>query len=551
MGFKAWFLSLHRKLDLHKKVIPIIVICFSILIVLTIIVTSFIAYYFGLKHGKEVVLKREFELIYDTLIKHGAIIERMEGVPITNYKILRQEFLKKRPDVRIIRSNKIDEVFGKESLEYYPKDKIEENVLLTGNEEIILDLEKKFLRGIYPIKAKSDCLRCHYNIAENEVMGAINIGLPIGYIFEDLKLIVPLYIFLGLGGILTSSILVYLTYIFIAHKPLEKVGNLLNKVSEGDLTVELDKNIKEREDLVGKIAKSTERVLEYMKSFSSKTLDYSIKLVEEVDDIFKLVENVNEKIKFQTLKVAQSSIIADDFGLTIGEISRNISNINYTLKDLKSKIENLKEEEIKDLLPQIFNYIEKISEYTLEIATDIEKGMKTLETINQAFEEINQISSEVSQLIDKINEYTYETLLISSYMKTIASAVKTKKMEDILFDLFEKDIDRYILRLQAHIKGLDRLDPERWGDYKTFPIGKWYYSEEGERFRQVVKDFDFGEFENTYQVLHLIGKELIIAYNMEDSVKVDKLFQQLRTISRRLKLQLEEMREKYMELMEK
>lgn len=551
MGFKAWFLSLHRKLDLHKKVIPIIVICFSILIVLTIIVTSFIAYYFGLKHGKEVVLKREFELIYDTLIKHGAIIERMEGAPITNYKILRQEFLKKRPDVRIIRSNKIDEVFGRESLEYYPKDKIEKNVLLTGNEEIILDLEKKFLRGIYPIKAKSDCLRCHYNIAENEVMGAINIGLPIGYIFEDLKLIVPLYIFLGLGGILTSSILVYLTYIFIAHKPLEKVGNLLNKVSEGDLTVELDKNIKEREDLVGKIAKSTERVLEYMKSFSSKTLDYSIKLVEEVDDIFKLVENVNEKIKFQTLKVAQSSIIADDFGLTIGEISRNISNINYTLKDLKSKIENLKEEEIKDLLPQIFNYIEKISEYTLEIATDIEKGMKTLETINQAFEEINQISSEVSQLIDKISEYTYETLLISSYMKTIASAVKTKKMEDILFDLFEKDIDRYILRLQAHIKGLDRLDPERWGDYKTFPIGKWYYSEEGERFRQVLKDFDFGEFENTYQVLHLIGKELIIAYNMEDSVKVDKLFQQLRTISRRLKLQLEEMREKYMELMEK
>ncbi len=554
MGLKSWILSLHKKLDLHKKVIPIIVICFSIMIVLTIIVTSFVAYYLGLKHAREVILKREFELIQDTLIKHGPIIERMEGSPITNYKIIREEFLKKQKHVRIIRTSKIDELFGRESPEYYPKTRLEEDVLLNGNEQVILDLEKKILKGIYPIKVQSECVRCHYNVIENQVVGAISIGLPIEYIFEDLKLIIPLYIFLGLGGILTASVLVYLTYIFIAHKPLEKVTDLLNKVSEGDLTINLDKKIKEREDLVGRLAKSTDRVLEYMRNFSSKTLDYSIKLVEKVDDIFKLVDNVNEKIKFQTLKIAQSSIIVDDFSLNIGEISRNTSNINHVLKELKSNIEDLEkegEEKVKNLFPQIFNYIEKINEHILEIATNVEKGMKTSETINLAFEEINRISSEISQFMDKINESTYETLLISSYMKTIASTVKTKKMEDILFDLFEKDIDRYILRLEAHIKGLDKLDPERWGDYKAFPIGKWYYSEEGDKFKQIVKDFDFGEFENTYQALHLIGKELIIAYNMEDSIKVDKLFQQLRTMSRRLKLQLEEMREKYMELIEK
>jgi len=273
--------------------------------------------------------------------------------------------------------------------------------------------------------------------------------------------------------------------------------------------------------------------------------------LNKFDEIFKLVDSVNEKIKFQNLKVAQTSIVVDDFGLTIGEISRLTSNINNIAKEIKSEVEKGQEitndPQLKEILAEVFNLGDKINNLALDIATNIEKGVKTSETINKAFEEINQVSSEISQLMDKISENTYETLLISSYMKTIATTVKTRKMEEILFDLFEKDVDRYILRLQAHIKGIDRLDPERWGDYQAFPIGKWYYSEEGEKFKQLVKDFDFREFEETYKTLHNIGKELIIAYNMEDFLKVEKLFQQLKTISRRLKLYLEDLKDKYLE----
>uniref|UniRef100_A0A7V5XF68 HAMP domain-containing protein n=1 Tax=Thermodesulfobacterium geofontis TaxID=1295609 RepID=A0A7V5XF68_9BACT len=551
MGLRSWFRKLNRTLELHQKIVPIIVICFIILIVLTIVVTSFMAYYVGINHAKNIILKNQFNLINDTIIKHGALIEKMEGNPIGNYKIIREEFLKKQKDVRIIRTSKIDELFGKESPEYYAMDKEEAKILSGGIEKVFVDFEKEKLKGIYPIRAQAECLRCHYNVSENEVIGAISITLPIDYIIKELKLIIPLYIFLGLGGIITASILVYLTYIYIAHRPLEKVTYLLNKMAEGDLTLSVEERIKDREDLVGKIANSMDKVLEHMRNFSSKTLDYSIKLVEQVDDIFKLVDSVNEKIKFQNLKVAQTSIVVDDFGLTIGEISRLTSNINNVAKEIKSKVEKGQEitndAQLKEILTEVFNLGDKINELALDIATNIEKGVKTSEAINKAFEEINQVSSEISQLMDKISENTYETLLISSYMKTVASTVKTRKMEELLFDLFEKDIDRYVLRLQAHIKGIDRLDPERWGDYQAFPIGKWYYSEEGEKFKQMVKDFDFSEFEGTYKTLHNIGKELIIAYNMEDFLKVERLFQQLKTVSRRLKLYLEDLREKYLE----
>jgi len=341
---------------------------------------------------------------------------------------------------------------------------------------------------------------------------------------------------------------VYFTYIKIAHQPLEVMVNSLDKIAEGDLTVEIPSVFKEREDMIGRLAKGLDKVLEYMRNFTSKTLDYSVKLVDQVDNVFRLVDNVNEKIKFQNLKVAQTSIIADDFALTVGAISRNTSSINNIAKEILEQIEIFKQDEVKEkqeVLAKILGLLDDLNTKVLEIAEDLDRGLKTSESINEAFEEITQVSNEISQLMDKMSENAYETLLISSYMKTIASTVKTKKMEDMLFELFEKDIDRYLLRLQAHIKGIDRLDPDRWGDYQAFPIGKWYYSEEGQKLKQMVKDFDFEEFESILKSLHTIGRDLIIAHDQEDSIKAEKLQTQLRSIARRLKLLLEELREQY------
>jgi methyl-accepting chemotaxis protein len=329
---------------------------------------------------------------------------------------------------------------------------------------------------------------------------------------------------------------------------LESVVKVLDKIAEGDLTVEVPAVFKEREDMIGRLSKAADKVLEYMKNFTSKTLDYSVKLVDQVDNVFRLVDSVNEKIKFQNLQVAQTSIISEDFALTVGSISRNTSAINNIAKEILTQIEKLKHvesQEQPEILVKILGLLEGLNAKILEIAEDLDKGLKTSESINEAFEEITQVSNEISQLMDKMSENAYETLLISSYMKTIASTVKTKKMEEMLFELFEKDIDRYMLRLQAHIKGIDRLDPERWGDYQAFPLGKWYYSEEGQSLKKMIQDFDFDEFESLLKNLHNVGKDLIVAYNQEDSIKVEKLQVQLRGIARRLKLLLDELREHY------
>lgn len=77
--------------------------------------------------------------------------------------------------------------------------------------------------------------------------------MPVKYIYEETKLVALIHTFLGLGGILTASLLVYVTYIKIAHEPLEKTTQILNKIAEGDLTVTIDPKLKDREDLIGKL----------------------------------------------------------------------------------------------------------------------------------------------------------------------------------------------------------------------------------------------------------------------------------------------------------
>lgn len=63
-------------------------------------------------------------------------------------------------------------------------------------------------------------------------------------------------------------------------------------------------------------------------------------------------------------------------------------------------------------------------------------------------------------------------------------------------------------------------DPELVGDYKACGFGKWYYSEEGERFRRFSI---FSEFEEVHKKIHLLCKEIVIAYNSGDKERVKTL----------------------------
>lgn len=89
-----------------------------------------------MRHAKK-FLTEKYEMVMGSIIKHGPILDRVVGDKIQNYKIIRKEFLRQQKEVRILRSEKVDELYGKEALQYYSQNEVERKALSEGREIIV------------------------------------------------------------------------------------------------------------------------------------------------------------------------------------------------------------------------------------------------------------------------------------------------------------------------------------------------------------------------------------------------------------------------------
>ncbi|MCC6026687.1 MAG: hypothetical protein LM575_06940 [Caldimicrobium sp.] len=81
------------------------------------------------------------------------------------------------------------------------------------------------------------------------------------------------------------------------------------------------------------------------------------------------------------------------------------------------------------------------------------------------------------------------------------------------------------------------------GDFKNSLIGQWWFSEEGNNFRIRYSSYDFEKLQSDLQQLFSLGRSIIEAVNKGEEGEVDSLFQKYRAILRRIKLDLDELKE--------
>jgi PAS domain S-box-containing protein len=118
------------------------------------------------------------------------------------------EQMKHIADLRIIRAERLDKVYGKGGPDDYANDDIEKEVIQTGAERVVIQGE--YVRGVYPYIAKSDfmgknCLRCHA-VSEGTILGAISIKIPLAALFAKIRSLRNLYFGFGLMVLLSVAI---------------------------------------------------------------------------------------------------------------------------------------------------------------------------------------------------------------------------------------------------------------------------------------------------------------------------------------------------------
>ncbi len=155
-------------------------------------------------------------------------------------------------DLRIIRTDALDRVFGRGKPDDYPKDALEREVIATGREKV--ELEGEYIRGVYPYIGRSNfmgrnCIACHH-VPEGTVIGAVSIKMPLAALLGKSRAL-RTFLFV-VGGmeilILTGAVVLIVR---LAHRPFPSLIKKTEDIADGDLAVDIAHDCK---DEIGRLS---------------------------------------------------------------------------------------------------------------------------------------------------------------------------------------------------------------------------------------------------------------------------------------------------------
>ncbi len=642
------FSKLDKNLKLRWKLILPLIFVIAIGVIITTIVTSYTLHTITLYQIKKKTLPTYYQAVKESLVK---------DMTNPNYRELRNYYLSTLRNVKILRTIKVDSQFGQDKNIFYPSTSEEKEFLSKGKVKI---LEKDDnLIGFYPLKAEERCLTCH-KVNKGDLLGGLIITMPYKDVFSLINKIKVGYIILGFLGIIGAFLSVYITYI-ITHRPLDDFAKILEKMGEGDLTLEI--KYQDYTDIVGRMARSIQKLINFFTNLNEKCLSFSQRLSDSIDKSFKLSDEILENAETQKTQTSQIAATIEEISATIADIAKNanqvaelatqninlavegkelseeagvtITRANEQTKALKNVIENLNKRaeeigyivqlikdiadqtnllalnatieaaragehgkgfavvadeirkladrtlnatneianiintiqgetreafsnmettakdvedaliglnKVKDALDNIVNSSENVKNAITQIAAATEEQSIASEEVSKNVEKVAGLAHEVKELIENLGKSIYQLLMISSDLRHSATSVKTRKLREVLFDIFKNDHERLYLRVKAHLKGFDKLNPEILADYQACGIGKWIYKGEGVE----LKDLPFfKEFEELHKNIHLTAKEIIQAHESGDTEKVKQLLEDEEKLLEQFENIIEKLREAY------
>jgi len=380
MGF---FSNLDKKIKIRWKLIIPLTVVTALGVIMTVIVTGFFLHWITLYQAKTETFPNYYSSIKASLIKDMAN---------PNYRELRNYYLKALKNVKIFRTEKVDNQFGSESPEFYPsqEEKAFIDKIILSKEEGKIYKTNGSLKTLYLLKAEKMCLSCH-NVKEGDLLGGVVIELPFKNVFMASKKIQLLFAILGLLGIIATPVILYIAYI-VTHKPLDKLGSLLEKMAEGDLTIKIE--FQDRVDIVGRLARSMHKLLQAFISLNEKSLIYSQKLADSIDESFKILNKALENSKIQSTQASQVASAVEEMSATIADIAKNASQVSdLAVQNINAALEG------KGISEEATNIIIKANEDTL--------------ALKNVIEELNKSAGEISYIVQLIKDIADQTNLLA------------------------------------------------------------------------------------------------------------------------------------------
>lgn len=194
-------------------------------------------------------------------------------------------------------------------------------------EEILNISNSNFIKYYYPVIAKEDCLRCHTNAKEDDVLGIIDVSYPVNNLKVSLDEMINFFITFIIVFSLVIFLAIFVEFNQYIIKPIKRFSNAIQSITKShDMTkrVEVNDDIEEMDSIKNVFNVMLDSIEHQFYNDSLTGLENRRKLTEKLEEknnFFLIIINIDSFQEINDLygNEAGDSILKD-FALFLKEI---------------------------------------------------------------------------------------------------------------------------------------------------------------------------------------------------------------------------------------
>ena len=210
---------------------------------------------------------------------------------------------------------------------------------------------------------------------------------------------------IGLGILFLASVITFVLS-SKAIKPITVLLSAVNRISEGELNVEII-NIKSKDEL-GALSGAFQKMTLNLKELVKEIKEHSIEVSQSSSEMFETCEqlaNVSTSTAGSILDIANESVVMSS---NINKINSNMDNLDKRIVEIKDKSNN-----VNQMVYDATNYAEKGRESLIEVNSSMNSIQQSVNNTSDVINKLNDHSKSIEQITDVIKGISEQTNLLA------------------------------------------------------------------------------------------------------------------------------------------
>lgn len=301
---------------------------------------------------------------------------------------------------------------------------------------------------------------------------------------------------------------------------------------------------------INTLSESTDRLVGMVQNLDSR--------IDEVGEIINIINDIADQTNLLALNAAIEAARAGEqgrgFAVVADEVRKLAERTMSATSEITEKIKGIQteshstasqmqvsknnvEDSVKHInttrnaLGTIVDLAKKSNEDITMIATAINQQSTTTQEISQGIENFTQT---VMASGDEMTSMTQEVVLLSRAINNLTDYIAKFKMpQDVgyVMEFFKIAHKNWVQKLYRMYYAHETVDPGKIADHKDCRLGKWYFSNESDRFKGLS---EFSMIETPHREIHELAKGAAQAYQNGNKSDALQLIKQLNNVSEKV-----------------